>query len=151
MPTTDPLHDLQAAARRYARHVLPGAACRRVILFDDHKQKVCDVLLPACAGSDEPLVPEVKPGWDFSRTVPRFDGAECAIHGRPLAVLRMLAEADGPVSVEDLRAAWDGYQAGDSTIRSMVGELRKKMQKLFPMWEGDVLPSTGAGYELGIR
>lgn len=148
---TDPLHDLQAAVRRYARHVLPGVPPRRVIILDESGERIAEVRTPACEDKASPLVPEVRPGWDFSGTLPRFDGTECMIHGRPLAVLKMLAEADGPVKVEDLRRAWDGYQAGDSTIRSMVVELRKTLKRLFPSWEGDLVASTGAGYALELR
>lgn len=149
---SDPLHDLQAAARRYARHVLPGSVPRSLIIRDEHREMIAQVRVPACAGEVEPVSPEVRPGWDFSKKIPRFDGAECPdIAGRPLAVLRVLAEAAGPVSVEELRAAWDGYSADDSTIRGAVAALRKKLEKLWPDWEGDLIVSTGAGYGLEIR
>lgn len=95
---------------------------------------------------------EVRPGWDFSRRVPRYDGVEYPeIAGRPLAVLRVLAEANGPVNVDELRKAWDGYAADESTIRGAVAALRKKLVKLFPDFEGDPIISTGAGYGLEIR
>lgn len=150
---SDPLHDLQAAARRYAKHVLPGVAARSLVIRDEHREPIAQVRIPACAGGEaEVAAPEVRPGWDFSHRIPRFDGTECPdIAGRPLAVLRVLAEAAGPVSVEELRAAWDGYSADDSTIRGAVASLRKKLEKLWPDWEGDLIVSTGAGYGLEIR
>ncbi len=152
MPS-DPLHDLQAAARRYARHVLPGVAARSLIIRDEHREAIAQVRIPACDGEVKTLEPEVREGWDFSRKVPRYNGTDCPdITGKPLAVLRILAEASGQVSVEELRkAAWDGYPADDSTIRGAVASLRKKLEKLWPDWEGDVIVSHGAGYGLEIR
>lgn len=153
MPT-DPLHDLQSAARRYARHVLPGSVARRIIIVDEHRERIAEVRIPACEDRDAApsLVPDVRPGWDFTSRIARYDGTECPdIVGRPLAVLRVLAEANGPVSVDELRAAWDGYQADESTIRGAVASLRRKLAKLWPDWEGEIIVSTGAGYGLELR
>lgn len=98
------------------------------------------------------LEPEVRPGWDFSRKVPRFDGTERPeIVGRPLAVLKLLAEADEPVGVEDLRAAWGDYTPEEKSVRNMVGELKKVLRALWPHWEGELITGTGAGYRLEIR
>lgn len=151
MPT-DPLHQLQAAARSYGDYVYPGFAIRTCVLLDDAGRRI-EVLVPPCSGdgSDGPGEPDEIAGWDFSRSVPRFEGVEYPISGRQLKVLKILAEADGPVPVEDLRAAWDGYNAGDGTIRELVRELKLKLKKLFPARESEPIESTGAGYALGIR
>jgi len=147
----DPLHVLQDAARTYGRHVFSGYFAGTLKLYDDAGRKVAEVMVPPCMAPTEPFAPEVRPGWDFSRKVPRFDGQEHAITGRPLTVLRALAGASGPVPVEELREAWDGYQASDSTIRGTVADLRKRLESLWPEWEGDVIESTGAGYVLHVR
>jgi DNA-binding response OmpR family regulator len=148
----DPLHELQASVRRYARHVLPGSHARRCVILDEHQEEIAAVRVPACEGKDaETLAPEVVSGWDFRGHLPRFDGVEYPISGRPLAVLRVLGEASGSVSVEDLRAVWDKFDVSDSTIRGAVADLRKRLEKLWPDWEGDVIEATGNGYSLHIR
>lgn len=98
------------------------------------------------------IQPEVKAGWDFARKIPRFDGKEFPeIAGRSLAVLRVLAEAPGPVDVDGLRAAWPDYQPAENSIRNQVGELRKLLKRLWSDWSGDPLPASGSGYSLEIR
>lgn len=149
----DPLRQLQVSARRYGRLVLPGSDIRRVIVLDAAGHKVADVAVPP--GDDTPERgpdPEVQPGWDFAGNVPLFDGRPVPIAGRGREVLKVLAEADGPVTTDQLReAVWAGYDASDSAIRFQVVELRKKLLKAFPGWEGDPVPASGAGFELAIR
>jgi hypothetical protein len=151
MPS-DPVQALQAAARRVGCHLVPSAKVGRVVIHDDAGNTILDVMVPpGDVQVDERGEEEVKPGWDFSGGTPRFNGDDKPIYGRPLAVLKNLARTAGPVPVEDLRAEWDGYQASDSTIRGTVAELKKKLAKLFPDWEGDAVTSTGGGYKLEIR
>lgn len=152
--SSDPLRQLQAAARKCGRHAMPGTTIRRVILLDDANRKVVDVAVPAAP--DEPaervLEPQVRPGWDFSANVPLFDGAPVPIAGRGREVLKVLAEADGPVTTDQLRElVWQGYDATDSAIRYQVVELRKKLLKMFPGWEGDPIPASGNGFTLQLR
>lgn len=112
------------------------------------------VRLPVDEGGEgtKAFEPEARPGWDFSRKVPRYYGVDYpTIMGRPLAVLRLLAAADGPLGVEDLRAAWADYKPEEKSVRNMVGELKKALRALWPDWEGEVITGTGTGYRLEIR
>ena len=150
---TDPLREFQAAARRYARHVLPGSVPRRVIVIDERGERIADVRIPNDGGDVWPTPESLatpKAGWDFSGAVPRFDGAIVSIHGKKLDLLRLLVEANSPLSIDKLRAAWDGYPAEESTIRWTLGELRKSLTQLFPGLEEPV-PSGPGGYTIAIR
>jgi hypothetical protein len=144
----DPVHHLQHAARCVGSHLAPGVAVRRVAVFDEQGRTILDVLVPPGV-PEKP--PEALPGWDFSGNAPRFDGEQKKILGRSLQLLRVLAETDGPVSAEQLRAAWPDYTPSESTIRNQVADLRKRLKTAFPSWEGECITSTGAGYQLHIR
>ena len=102
MPHPDPIQLLQVAARRVGGHLAPDVRVSRVIVQDETGRVILDTMVPlrdpieAKEAVSEPA--EVRPGWDFSRAIPRFDGEEKPVHGRMLAVLRALAEADGPAS-----------------------------------------------------
>lgn len=148
-----PLRDLQAAARAALRHVAPGSLPGEVVVKDQHGHRVISLLIPPTDPTDpaEPADPQPeRPGWDFSRGC-RLDGALVPIRGRPLDVLRMLAESPGPVPAEQLKKAWTEYEPSDSTVRYQVGELRKVLAKLFPGFEGDIVEATGGGYLLHLR
>lgn len=156
--TPDPFRQLQAAARRCGRHALPGVAIGRVVILDANGKKVVDLAIPPDMDSHpEPLAntvraaPAPRPGWDFSGPTPRFDGTDVPIHGRKADLLRVLAEKNGPATVDDLRAAWDGYQVEEGTVRWTVGELRKALRELFPGLEGEPVTSGPGGYVLVIR
>jgi hypothetical protein len=155
MTSSDPLHDLQISARRYANCVVPGSIVRRVVILDDHREKIAEIRVPPCgiAPDDPPASPPGhRPGWDFSAGVPQYDGATVPIAGRPLDVLRALAESEKPLKIEELRKIWGGYDVGESTIRFAIKELRKRLGELFPSWEeGDAVPAGPHGYSLLIR
>lgn len=153
----DPLHAFQAAARAYALAVHPHAIPKRVVIYDADGGRIVEVRLHNGCGATTPpefaaLASDVKAGWDFSRKVPVFDGKHLPeIAGRSLAVLRVLAEAPGPVDVDGLRAAWPDYAPAENSIRNQVAELRKLLKRLWPDWSGDPLPASGSGYSLEIR
>ncbi len=151
---SDPVRLLQSAARLAGRHVAPGVQIGRVTLTDISGEKVLHLTIPP-AGTDEPVAidttPELLPGWSFSGGTARFDGTDVPIRGRKLDVLRVLACADGPLRFDDLRPAWGGYPAEESTIRWTLAELRKDLKRLFTELDGDPIESGTAGYTLVIR
>lgn len=162
--SNDPLHDFQRAARRLAGHIAPGVSPRWCQIMDDDQHTIATVRIASCvACSDGPAVaggpaaataslePDLRPGWDFTRAVPRFDGDEVKLAGRPLDVLKLLHAADGPLKVDALRKIWDGYDVGESTIRYAIAELRKKLAEQFTSWEGEFVANGPHGYTLEFR
>lgn len=156
---SDPLHELQSAARKYAAHVLPGVVARRLIILDEHRERIAEVRIPACAegetvgvGPAPPTIaPLALPGWDFSAPTPRFDGQPIAIHGRKRDLLKLLAESPIPLSVEQMKAAWGpDYTPEPGSVRWTVGDLRRALTSLFPGC-GDPVHNDDAGYSLTIR
>lgn len=152
---TDPVRSLQLAARVAGRHVAPGIQIVRVVLIDVSGERVLAVNVPLGEASEGPTIdatPEPRPGWDFAGKV-KFDGTTVPITGRKVAVLKLLAEARKPLTVDDLKAAWDGDEVSDENVRWTVGELRKLLLKEFPDWTGtDPIKGTkGEGYELMVK
>lgn len=148
MPHVDPLHALQAAARSYGQHVLPGVQIERVIVVAAGGVKIASVAVPLCG--PPAIVPVAAEGWDFAPGETRFDGVLIPIHGQKLALLKVLAEADGPLTVEQLKVAWLDGIAEDGTIRWTLGELRKALKLLFPGLD-DPITSGPEGYSLALR
>jgi hypothetical protein len=148
---TDPIRNLQSAAASVARHVA-GTVAGRVIVFGPDGRKLLDIAVPAMVAESPavPAEPEIVAGWHFTPAGPKFDGRPIAIRGRQLTVLKMLAAAEGPVAVPDLRGAWDGYDVEAGTIRGAIIELRKSLKREFPDWEESVT-AKGDGYTLLIR
>ncbi len=150
MPHSDPLRRLQHAARLAAEHVAPGERAGRVVVFDARGARVLDVLVPASAPAPHEPPDAPAAGWVVMDRAATFDGTPVQLSGRRLDVLRVLVENE-TATVDDLRTAWDGYQAEESTIRWQVGELRKALKKLFGDFPGELIESTGAGYRLLLR
>jgi DNA-binding response OmpR family regulator len=158
---TNPILDLQVKARRAAHFTYPGRTVARVILIDESGKKVFDMMIPPLppelesaseVESSRPAIRSPVAGWDFSVHIPRFDGRDIHIQGRKLQVLRVLAEGEGPVPVETIRnTVWDRYTGSDDVVRWTIGELRKALKKEFPEFEGEIITTTGNGYELGVR
>lgn len=151
----DPLQAFQLSARTIGRAVDPGRAVARVVVLDADGRRIIDLAVPpgpvlpvALPAAAEQAPPD---GWDFSTGTARYDGRRVDVTGRKLALLKVLAEAPGPVPTDDLRAAWQGYDVSDSGIRWQVVELRKALRRAFPDFEGDPVPASGTGYQLAIR
>jgi DNA-binding response OmpR family regulator len=148
----DPLRALQTAARDYGEMVQPGVHVGRVIIQDANGQQLAALAVPATSRAEHASTPAAPlPGWDFSRATPRLDGTEVPIYGRPLTVLKILANAGGPVLSKELAKAWDRYEPSESTVRGQIAELREKLKELFPLREEQITFIAGAGYQLEIR
>ncbi len=154
MAVDDELRALQRAARRYALSVAPDSRPDVVQVRDVNRKMIVALTLPARESTETDDVPRVvgpRPGWDFSGTVPRYDGEPVPITGRKLDVLKVLAGEAGPVSAERLRDAWAGYMVEETTIRWTIGELRKALKVSFPAFDEDPIGTDGSGYSLRIR
>lgn len=158
----DPLHELQRAARRAAQHVANGVSPRWCLLLDEHRKRIVEVRVPCCGSGDSgqgdasslvsfAAVVEARPGWDFTRAAPQFDGTEVKLAGRPLDVVKALYEAGGPLKIDAMRKIWDGYDVGDSTIRYAIAEARKKLAEQFASWEGEFIANGPHGYTLEFK
>lgn len=149
MANTDPVHGLQSFARKFGKHVAPSRAVSKVTI-SDHVGEIASLHVSA---TDEPMIEEeakAKPGWDFTGLRPRFDGTLVDISGRKLALLRLLVEADRPLSVDELRPAWEGSQVEENSIRWQIMELRKALKSQFPGLDEPIATTTD-GYKLTIR
>lgn len=159
----DPLHALQAAARRCARHVAPGCYAARVVILDASGRELLGLTVPAGDDLDTPAqvaavapvaTPEPEPpvaGWSFDNLRPFYDGKPLEIHGQKLKVLREFVESKEPLSVEALKnRAWKDHRTTDETVRWSIGELRKALRAYFPELE-DPIPNGIDGYSLQIR
>lgn len=160
MTTNDALRRLQDAAREYAKLVHGEASPRRVIILDEHRERIAEVRIPACAGESLPAVgpvPTLPPtaaqqGWDFSEPWPRLDGTLLKISGKPLELLKVLAAAKGPMSVDELRRkAWPEYLAEDITIRWTIGKLKALLKAEVPLCEEPITTRPEGGYVLTLR
>lgn len=148
---SDPIRALQAAACSAAVHVAPGEPARRVVVYGAGGGKLLDVAVPAeCPpAGDGPGTAAA--GWVVTDRGAWFDGEPVPVKGRSLDVLRVLAAAPGPVGADELRAAWGGYGAEESTVRWQVNQLKKLLKARFPDFEGDPVAATGSGYLLALR
>lgn len=180
----DVIQALQSAARRAGKIVSPGMPIGRIELFDLSGKPVLAVAVPfeevaveevwAPAPSESVQVPPKpaappaahappKPGWDFStKPYPLYDGRQIEIAGRPLDLLKLLAEAERPLTIVEMEKAWD-YPAAEGqtwlppengTCRWTLGDLRKKLKAAFPDFPGshlDTVKNEGHHYWLTIR
>lgn len=146
----DALRRLQAAARDYANLVCPGSPAKRVCVLGDAREVIAELMMPACLCAE--AEPSREKGWDLSGSVPRFDGDEVPVAGKPLAILKLLAADDGPVKTKDLRRlAWDKNPPDESTVRQHVMDLRDTLAKHFSDWSGEFIATTPHGYHLVYR
>jgi hypothetical protein len=109
-----------------------------------------------------PGVPEAVPapgawppptGWGFQPGRFAYDGKAYPLSGRPLQILRLLAEAAGPITVDEIRRAiYAGYDADDTTITSQISRLRSILRELLelPADLNPVMASGDGGYTLNL-
>lgn len=150
MADLDPFHDFQRAARRLANHIAPGVPMGWVALFDAQRQNIAEVRVPAAACAE---AADDHMGWDFSAGVPKFDGEEVPVAGKPLEILKLLAGTDGPMKLREIRRrVWDGANLPDeSTVRQHVMDLRDTLAEHFPEWKDEFVRTTPHGYQLLFR
>ena len=147
----DPIRQLQTAARAAARHVNPHTRARNVIVLDVNGEQVLDLQVPAGADADaDGLAPAVRPGWDVDDRRALFDGQPIRVAASRLRLLRVLAEAEGPLPAKELaRLAFD-RESDEENARYHVRELRKELKVAFDGFEGEIIPGDG-GYRLVLR
>jgi hypothetical protein len=144
----DPIQQLQAAVRRVVAAYAADRSAGEIVITDADGKRLFTLPIPQGAAVAES---GPSPGWDFSRTIARFDGIEIPIYGKPLDLLKLLAAATGPMKLTELFVAWPNYTPAESTVRGHLEELRAKLKALFPLWEEQVTFTPKAGYELAIR
>src|SRR6185503_7916522 len=138
---------LQAAARAYGKHVFPGVQIERVIVIAAGGVRIASVAVPLCGESSPPPVAD---GWDFSEPMPRYGGVVVPIKGQRLSLLKLLAEAPGPLTVEQLKAAWEDGIAEEGTVRWTILKLKEALKSLFPQVAEPITNGEG-GYSLALR
>jgi hypothetical protein len=149
----DPIHHLQTAARRAGQHIAPHRPIAKVRLEDFQGLEVASLSVPSGADEIPETVPEplAVPGWDFTGAVPRFDGTLVPISGQKLRLLRVLAESEGPLPVDELRRkAWKDPRTVDVTIRWTIGKLGDVLREAFPGLETPITNGID-GYSLALR
>lgn len=141
MPQSDPAKMLQIAARLYGARISPGEVVTRVEVFGSHGKIASLKVPPPVAASPPP------DGWDFSRAVPHHNGKPIEIHGIRAGLLRVLAEAEGPLTLAAIRSRWE-TQAEDGTIRWHLARLRTSLSRYF---KPPTVEYTPSGYVLRVR
>lgn len=146
MPSGDPAHDLQSAARKFGKHVAPHRPAATVTISDGFGN-IASLPIVEVEVTKAELV--ARGGWDFSEAVPRFDGTIVPVHGRKAEILRLLAESKTPLLAKTIRDALDPHMS-EGTARWHVGDLRDALAALFPGL-ADPIETTGEGYVLHLR
>lgn len=157
----DAILELQAAARRVARHIAPGCYAARVVILDHNGRELLGMAVPpgedATTATASTLIVQARQpeppaaGWSFNHTRAFYDGKPLEIHGQKLKVLRAFVQSAEPLTVEALRKhAWEDVRTEEATVRWTVGELRKSLRAYFPDLE-DPIPNGIDGYALQIR
>jgi hypothetical protein len=156
---SDPIRKLQCAVRSALAHLAPDSAPSRVAVWDQTGKKVIDLIVPASGSGDTdthleaPTVcdlPTVKLGWIVTDRVATYDGRAVPVPRSRLALLRVLAEADGPRTAKELTLAAFDSQTTIENTRFHIRELRKELQAAFGS-EDDPVPGDDNGYRLTVR
>ncbi len=146
----DPIKLLQAAARRAADHV-GGGHPGRVVVVDLAGRKLLDVTVPMGAvDKDATDPPAVVPGWSFTERAAYFDGTAVPVSPSRLRLLRVLAEAEGPLMAKELAKLAFDRTADEENVRYHVAALKKDLAKSFADF-GELIPNGGEGYRLALR
>jgi DNA-binding winged-HTH domains len=152
MPT-DPVEQLQSAARQVAGRFVPGALPVRVAILGADGEPLFVVAVPqvACESRESPREPEVSAGWDVTERRALFDGKPVKVAPSRLRLLKVLVEADAPLPARDLLGPAFDRHTSENNARFHVTELRKELRAAFPGFEGEVIDAAGDGYVLVVR
>jgi DNA-binding response OmpR family regulator len=152
-PAADPLRQLQQAARTAAEHVAPGERAARVVLFDVTGRKLLDVTVPVCLPVSEARAEMDVPvaGWHVTDRIATYDGKRIAVGASRLNLLRVLAEADEPITAKELTSAAFDRQTDTANTRYHIRELRKELKAAFTGFEGEPIQGDDEGYRLVLR
>jgi DNA-binding response OmpR family regulator len=152
----DPVKDLLRAAAVAARHIGCRERAARVVVYCAEGLKVIDLHVPHEAlhqGDDSPrqsAASEVVPGWRFTDRAAFFDGRPVAVSPSRVRLLRLLAEADGPLLAREIRDRVYDAQTTEGNVRYHIEMLRDELAAAFPRFEGDLVTNDG-GYRLEMR
>jgi hypothetical protein len=154
---SDTIRALQSAAHLAADLVSPGEWAARVLVFSAAGVKILGVAVPASVtpiapAAPKPAEPEPVAGWLITPTSAFSDGRRVAVASSRLKLLKVLVEADGPLTGKQLLGLAFDAHASEENCRFHVGQLRKELKATFAgEFDGDILPNEGDGYRLGLR
>ncbi|MCE9560480.1 MAG: hypothetical protein K8U57_00355 [Planctomycetes bacterium] len=144
---------LQQAARELVQDVYPGAAAESIQVLDRNGRVLALVAVPAGVVAVAPSQreePEVIAGWTFTDHSALFDGKRISVAASRLKLLRVLVEAEGPLSGKMIAELAFGKHMGEDAARYHITSLRKELGEAFPEFEGEFIPGDG-GYRLMLR
>lgn len=152
----DPIKELQAAARFAAEHVASQPALR-VLVLGPADCLLLNLAVPSgcCATSIAGVVipaepPLVVAGWVVTERAATFDGTPVPVAPSRLRLLRVLVEADGPLTAKELTATAFDQHTDDANTRYHIRELRRELKTAFT-FDGDVIQGDAEGYRLVLR
>lgn len=152
----DPIKELQAAARFAAEHVA-GQPPQRVIVLGLDNRKLLDVTVPCgCVATPSgaavvvPEVPLVIAGWVVTDRAATFDGTPVPVAPSRLRLLRVLVEAEGPLTAKELTGLAFDQHTDDANTRYHIRELKRELKAAFT-FDGDVIQGDAEGYRLVLR
>ncbi|MCE9564905.1 MAG: helix-turn-helix domain-containing protein, partial [Planctomycetes bacterium] len=94
--------------------------------------------------------PETVAGWSFTERTAKFDGKLVPVSPSRLKLLRVLVEAEGPLSGKMIAELAFGKHMGEDAARYHITSLRKELGEAFPEFEGEFIPGDG-GYRVAMR
>ncbi len=151
MKARDPLKELQLAAARAAEHIFPGDAAGRVIIRGRTGSKLLDAAVPACIPGPAPAAESApQPGWVVTERSAAFDGQAVPVSPSRLKLLRVLVEAEGPLTAKDLTSMAFDRATDVANTRYHIRELKKELKAAFA-FDGDVIVGDDEGYRLVPR
>ena len=158
MPSRDLIRCLQFDARRVAAAVAPGASVSYVVALDAQGRVLfklpvppAALLLPPTDAESAPEPPAVAPGWAAGPKGALYDGGRVAVSASRLKLLKVLVEADGPLTAKELTAAAFDKATDVENTRYHIRELRRELKIAFPGFEGEIVAGSDEGYRLQLR
>jgi hypothetical protein len=152
-PASDPIRQLQYAARQVATQFVPGSAAAVVKIADANGKTLFTIAVPPavdCPEGEKDPDAAGPAGWDVSERSARYDGKHVAVAASRLKLLKVLVEAEGALSGKELARLAFAKGTTEDNVGYHVKSLRGELQAAFPTYEGDPIPSDG-GYLLSLR
>ena len=153
-----PVRELQASALRFAAIAHPGVSVSYVVALDAAGKVLfklpvppAALLLPPPTDAEPAESPAVAPGWAVGPKGALYDGARVAVAASRLRLLKVLVEADEPMTAKELTAAAFDKATDVENTRYHIRELRRELKIAFPGFEGEIVAGSDEGYRLQLR
>jgi hypothetical protein len=146
----DPVKLLQAAARQVAGRFVPGAVPGAVEIKDAQGRVLFSVAVPAGSDGETQAEDAADPptGWDVDERRALFEGKPVRVASSRLKLLRVLADARGPLTAEELTDLAFDSQTTLKNTRYHITLLKEELRKAFPSFEGELVEGGDDGYRL---